>query len=171
MNDPILLQFPTGPVVEGRIPDDPNIDLPISLRIAIRHASRLKWCFLAEFCVLFTLGLTNLYLMMLPWIGIIGWFGVNNFQPVTLGLVAGIHVLLSISGSLCLGLQISSRNSSGLCALAFDIPTSNRALGQTVLVGLLLYALSAVGFDCWQIRTYILRNLAQEDRARLIALS
>jgi hypothetical protein len=176
MNDPnyppaVLLQFPAGPVVEGHIPDQPLNDLPIFLRVAVKNARRLKCCFTAEFCVFFLFGLNNVYLMSLPWIGIVGWFGVNHFQPRTLAAVAVIHIVLTLSGSLCLGLQISSGNSYGVCTLAFDIPASDRLFAHTVLVLLVLFALSAIASLSWKLRVYILRNLAHEDRASLIALS
>ena len=170
MEEPVILQFPLGPVVEGVLPGDFD-SLPLFLRVAVANATRLKWCLVAEFCVFFILGLTNLYLMLLPWLGVVGWFAVNNFQPRTIAVIAIIHIALSFLGSLCLGLQIGSGSSKGVCELFFDVSSGDHSLAQAVLVLLILFALSAVGTISWKFRAYIIANLAHEDLSRLIALS
>jgi hypothetical protein len=165
-----MLQSPQGPIVEGRLPGEGET-LPAFLRLAIAKATSLKWCFIAEFCVFFILGLSNLYLILIPWIGIVGWFAVNSLQPLTLAIVGSLQIAISFLGAVCLGMQISSDSSYGVCKNFFDVSRGDRMLGRTLLVVLTLIGMSAVGSFAFRFRTQIIRNLAREDRARLIALS
>ena len=166
---PVLLLFPSGPIVEGRIPGDS--DLPAFIRDAIAESARLKWFFVTEFCVFFVLGLNNLYLILVPWVGIIGWFAVNSLQPLTLAIVAALHFLLSFTGSLCLGMQLRSNTPCGVCGEFFDVSSSSRKLEKIVVILFLVMGMSAISTISWKFRAFIINNLAQEDRSRLIALS
>ena len=164
----VLLQSPTGPIVPGRLPGEAET-FPVVLTVAIEMAKTLKWCFIAELCVFFVLGLNNIFLMAIPWVGIVGWIAVNNLQTRILAAIAAVQLSLSCLGSFCFGIQVTSN--SGACRWLFDIPGSASPLSQVALIIPILVGLSGLGVLTWQFRTFIAARLERQDRARLIALS